>query len=845
MKKQILSTIVALNLGLILPSEAALAVNTPTDAPIPPVSSSVEETEPEPDPAPDPDPEPNPDPEPVVTPSTVTGPSMKAVTAEEATSSKNINGHNYPGNWTSIATSYLYENESGGLTRVEATGGKVVIENYNSDFELQGTLEPLEMELPIWGGFYAGEEYNFLVFGQRNPNEDNTVEVIRIVKYTKDWTREGSASVYGSNTTIPLETGMRMVQDGDTLYIHGSHRMYKQSDGVRHNGNISISVNIPDMKIGQLYTGLNYSLGAPYSSHSFNQFIVADGDALFIVNHGDAYPRAVKLTKCIGKVGTALNMKNGYSRNVLPIKGGIGNNYTGASVGGLVISDSSCIIAGSSIPQDPAVSSKVRNIFVTSTPKDNFGVDENKKPKEDETKIYWITNYTAGSKADVSNPHLIKIDDDNILLLCTVNGRILYTTLDGEGVPKGVLRENGTTCTIDELLNESTKEDETPGSSDNENETPSDSDNENETPGDSDSENDSPSDSDKEDETPSDPDSEDESKDNGIYTLNKTEAGDWYLSDCVPIVYNDKVVWYYTNNSKPVFCSIDLNYPGDIIDSEEFNKPGIPTNNPGINPNPGNSTDPGNQENPGEIDTPIIENPSSSDDDDDDDDSSSSSSSSTPSSSSSTIANSSFTGKETLSSSEQKAVAEAVTSVLGSNTTVTSVEKTDNGVCITSTSGDVIYSKTDGSLAINEWEKVGETWYYFDADKKAAKGWKNLGDKWYYLDDTTSKMVTGWKQTATGNWFYFDTQNGDMKSDWQLINNKWYYLDTINGDMKSDWQLVNGKWYYLDLENGDMKTGWIKWNNNWYYLDAVNGDCLMNTVTPDGYTLDENGAWIQ
>ena len=219
---------------------------------------------------------------------------------------------------------------------------------------------------------------------------------------------------------------------------------------------------------------------------------------------------------------------------------------------------------------------------------------------------------------------------------------------------------------------------------------------------------------------------------------------------------------------------------------------------------------------------------SSRDDDDDDDDD---------------PVESFYIGKNGLNSTEQSKVESAASSIFGSSS-IESVSKTENGICIISKSKDVIFSKNNGELAINEWQKVGTDWYYFDADRKAAAGWKQLGGKWYYLEDDSKKMVTGWKKTATGKWYYLDQVNGDMKTDWQQINQVWYYLDHTNGDMKVDWQWINNKWYYLDPVNGNMKTGWQLIRGKWYYMNKINGDCLLNTVTPDGYTVDKNGVWI-
>ena len=116
--------------------------------------------------------------------------------------SSNINRQDYT-TYGSTVKSYLYENGQGGLTRVEYTGGQVVVEEYDSGFRyLSGrTISP---ELPLWGGFFAGSGANYLIFGQRNPNEDDGAEVIRVVKYSKDWDRLGSASLKGANTTVPF-----------------------------------------------------------------------------------------------------------------------------------------------------------------------------------------------------------------------------------------------------------------------------------------------------------------------------------------------------------------------------------------------------------------------------------------------------------------------------------------------------------------------------------------------------------------------------------------------------------------------------------------------------------------
>ena len=68
----------------------------------------------------------------------------------------NYGGQNYD-RWAVPVNSYLFENPSGGLTRVEYADGKVIVEHYDDTFNYSSG-ETLAMELPIWGGFFAGQE---------------------------------------------------------------------------------------------------------------------------------------------------------------------------------------------------------------------------------------------------------------------------------------------------------------------------------------------------------------------------------------------------------------------------------------------------------------------------------------------------------------------------------------------------------------------------------------------------------------------------------------------------------------------------------------------------------------
>ena len=67
------------------------------------------------------------------------------------------------------------------------------------------------------------------------------------------------------------------------------------------------------------------------------------------------------------------------------------------------------------------------------------------------------------------------------------------------------------------------------------------------------------------------------------------------------------------------------------------------------------------------------------------------------------------------------------------------------------------------------------------------------------------------------------------------------------------WELGTGdhasQWKYVNADN-TLDTGWHVIDGNgdgiaeWYYFDNE-GWLLTSTTTPDGYTVNENGAWVQ
>ena len=337
----------------------------------------------------------------------------------------NVNDQNYSV-WSRPVYSYLTPCGDGRMMRVQANtdADGILVEYYDQNYNLKETKIVAD-ELPIFGGFYATDSNYFLLTGQSNTEQSANVEVFRITKYNKDWSRIGAAGLSDCNTTYPFDAGSaRMDVCGKYLLIRTSHEMYKSADGYNHQANVTIELDMEKMEITDSYTKVMNS-GYGYVSHSFNQFIKMDGNNIVAVDHGDAYPRSVALLKYKTDASTG-TFTPGYSNqcvltNIMEFAGKTGNNATGASVGGFEISDSSYFVAGNSVVQD-GNSHSTRNVFVAATDKSSG-----------EVTTTWLTNYADGD-GTTSTPHMVKVDDDRFIILWYRNNKVYYTTVNGDGV---------------------------------------------------------------------------------------------------------------------------------------------------------------------------------------------------------------------------------------------------------------------------------------------------------------------------------------------------------------------------------------------------------------------------
>ena len=348
-----------------------------------------------------------------------------------AYSGSNVNDQDYV-QWSDTVKSYLTVCDNGNYMRVQsgAIEGKLLVEYYSSDFEPLST-KLIDNELPVFGAFYDSGNNYYVLSGQENPKQNDSLEVFRITKYDKNWNKIKSCGLYGANTTVPFDAGSaRMTHSGDHLLVRTCHEMYKSSDGNNHQSNVTIEVDMPSMTITDSYTGImNVDYG--YVSHSFNQFIKTDGNHIVALDHGDAHPRSAVLVKYNSDFTTGKFFPSYFDKvsNIdvvtYPEYTSGHYNYTGAAIGGFDVSSSSYIVAQSTVDLDYINTSETRNVYVSAVSKD---LSTNKLNK--------ITSYAEGTDS-ASAPQLVKINNNSFLLLWARDTKVSCVKLNADGTVNG------------------------------------------------------------------------------------------------------------------------------------------------------------------------------------------------------------------------------------------------------------------------------------------------------------------------------------------------------------------------------------------------------------------------
>jgi cell wall binding repeat family protein len=97
---------------------------------------------------------------------------------------------------------------------------------------------------------------------------------------------------------------------------------------------------------------------------------------------------------------------------------------------------------------------------------------------------------------------------------------------------------------------------------------------------------------------------------------------------------------------------------------------------------------------------------------------------------------------------------------------------------------------------------------------------------------------------GAGNAYAFKQQYRGDNGMWiQENNTRWWYQYDNGSYARNTWVKDGGNWYYFYNDGWMAANAWIATGNGWFYVDR-SGAMLRNTTTPDGYYVNDRGAWV-
>ncbi len=331
----------------------------------------------------------------------------------------------------------------GELQVVSGATNDVIVNTYSREGKMLDEIR-VSNPLDIYGGFYEGENYNYIVYGRENRNEDDNIEMLRVVKYDKQFREVGYLSLTGGDirTTVPFDAGsLRMAEEGDKLVVHTSRERYTSpKDGKNHQSQLTLEINTKDMSLIRNVEDFQDN----HVSHSFNQFVHIDGKDNVFVDHGDAYPRSIVLQKGSGKTK--------YKEvDVYNIPGHIGANQTGVFVGGFEISEENYIVAFNTVNHELVTDYDSFNIYGEKVNQRDImlAIIPRNDLSEDSIQCIKLSNY-EGTENSANPPHLVKINDNKFAVLWEEYNYVSDISKGGKNIVKYMI-VNGDGETMSEI----------------------------------------------------------------------------------------------------------------------------------------------------------------------------------------------------------------------------------------------------------------------------------------------------------------------------------------------------------------------------------------------------------
>ncbi len=332
----------------------------------------------------------------------------------------------YWGNWgTPDLATYAHDGSGNFVVMSHVHDGPLRVDTFNPrTLARVGPSRTISLQgWPEFGGVYAAPGGDFyLLLGRDNSAERTDVDVVAVRRYSPSWQLMGTAYLKGGagqafpGITVPFRaTAPEMLLVENRLIVHMSREMFKGSDGLNHQSNLTFEVDTATMKAQTFEEA--YGLGnTPYVSHSFNNFVTRSGDQVVFVDHGDAYPRSI--------VMHVFDLKtNGWNTyDLLNFNGTTGDNNTGTSMTGVKSSGRNVLVVGNSVDHKNAPNGAFnpdhqRNVFAISA-----------DALTGKRSHVWLTSVSPTGQDVVSDPRMVSVSENRFALMFTVTRGSRTTT---------------------------------------------------------------------------------------------------------------------------------------------------------------------------------------------------------------------------------------------------------------------------------------------------------------------------------------------------------------------------------------------------------------------------------
>lgn len=151
------------------------------------------------------------------------------------------------------------------------------------------------------------------------------------------------------------------------------------------------------------------------------------------------------------------------------------------------------------------------------------------------------------------------------------------------------------------------------------------------------------------------------------------------------------------------------------------------------------------------------------------------------------------------------------------------------------------------------WQYVGEPWGELP-DLTQVNGQWAVPDTWNNMEDGTYKTTQLWIQLDVNTSHYIDLVKLPSNVSTADLGDYAKYIINVNGSTTSTqstektatWASNDKGWWIQNSDGTYLTNAWYQSpTSGLYYYMGADGYMLTNTTTPDGYTVNADGVWVQ